>query len=385
MSHDPPQEQFLFSFAESTLLSNTLKHTFGHLNCPACDAERDAIMYDPAELRTLRFPAAASRWLEFRKTKLKPRTWAGYEMHVEQLGRFFSDQVLKDIHIGHVKRYQDDRVANANSLWPEAANASYVNHQLCVLQMVLKHAGQMVDGRWHSEWDKIAPHYEALRTPAPLTPKVLSDVEEMMVFQVAASNPDWEVAYWAASITCNTGASGTELRHIQIKDLHLSERGAFFFVNPNTAKNHFRGRMVALNATAEKQLRRALVRAQSMGSTQPDHFLFPKRKGRNSWEPTKPASDSWLKRAFKELREATGISWLTPHCFRHQHITLRIEAGDPIEMVAKDVGHSATAMTRHYTHVRRERQQESMNKIDPSVRFGVQSSRPEPKVKTFSR
>jgi integrase len=76
------------------------------------------------------------------------------------------------------------------------------------------------------------------------------------------------------------------------------------------------------------------------------------------------------------LRDAVGIPWLTPHCFRHQHITLRIESGDPIEIVAKDVGHSATAMTRYYTHIRRERQQESVNRIDPSVRFAPQGVAP---------
>jgi integrase len=88
------------------------------------------------------------------------------------------------------------------------------------------------------------------------------------------------------------------------------------------------------------------------------------------WDPTRPASSSWIRRQWNELRSAAGLPWLTPHCFRHQHITLRIESGDPIEIVAKDVGHSAPAMTRYYTHTRRERQKVSVDAIDPLRRFG---------------
>jgi integrase len=197
-----------------------------------------------------------------------------------------------------------------------------------------------------------------------------------MFFQVAARNPDWEIAYWVASLTCNTGASGTELRNLQRKELHLDARVPFFFIKPETANNDGHGRPVVLNETALKQIRRCVERAERLGSTLPDHYLFPWRRARGKHDPTRPATAAWLRRPWKELCEAAGFPDLTPHCFRHQHITLRIESGAPIKLVAKDVGHSAVAMTRYYTNLRRRPEPRSISKIDPRSRFGTQRAVP---------
>lgn len=338
-------------------------------------------MYDPEQFSKLRFQEAGEQYLAARRGTLKPRTHYGYEHHVKHLSVFFGEMRLHQIHVGHMMAYQKARRDNDGGTWftpgndpghaqsneratpwPHKAKASLINHELSTMQSILKRA---------NEWEKIRPHYEPLPTPPPSKPKVLSDTEEMKLFQIAAQNQEWELAYWVASITCNTGASGTELRNIQLHDLHLGGRIPFFTINPETAKHQVRGRDVALNPTALKQVERCLERARALGSVQQDHYLFPKRiRGTNRYDPAKATSASWLRRQWEALRAAAGMPWLTPHCFRHQHITLRIEAEESIELIAKDVGHSATAMTRYYTHSRRERQQVSVNKIDPSVRFG---------------
>jgi integrase len=318
-------------------------------------------MFDPDKLRRLAFSAAAEKWLESRKQYLKPRTFYGLQQHVLRLNAWFGSQTVSRIHVGHLREYQQARLANVDGRWPKKAGPSLINHELVTLRGVLERAG---------EWKKIDPHYEALRTPPAKNPKVLTDTQEMMVFHLASTNPDWDLAYWVGSITCNTGASGTELRHIRLSEMDLNDRIPYFFVNPLTAKNDGRGRCVILNCTAVKQMRRCLERANKLGSHLPDHCLFPLRVCPGVWDVTRPASASWLRRPWNELRKAAGIPWLTPHCFRHQHITLRVENDEPIEMIAKDVGHSAVAMTRRYAHVRRERQKASVDAIDPTVRFG---------------
>lgn len=324
-------------------------------------------MHDPAELSKDRFPEAAGKYLSARQMYLKPRTFYGYEQHVKHLSVFFGSMRIADIHVGHLQEYQRQRAHNENKQWPKKAHASIINHELSTLQQILKRADQ---------WTKIEKYYEPLKTPPPSTPKVMSDQEEMMLFDIASQNPDWSIAYWACSITCNTGASGTELRHIRLQDINLDARIPFFIIRPETAKNDFRGRPVVLNSTAEKQIRRCLERAASLGSHLPEHYLFPKRvRGTSQWNPELPTSASWLRRSFEALREAAGIPWLTPHCFRHQHITLRIESGEPIESVAKDVGHSSASMTRYYTHIRRETQLSYLDRIDPTKRFPPQSVR----------
>lgn len=377
MSHSPPQEQFSFSFASNKVGVTILVHTFGHLNCPACDATRDRFMYDAEELSKLHFRDAAAKYLQARKLYLKPRTWVEYEHNGKQLAKFFGEMRLYQIHVGHLQEYQQHRSTNAcehgkpnglgcaqgctSGLWRKPANASKVNHEMSFMQSVLKQADQ---------WDKIEKFYEPLRTPGPKKPKTLTDAEEMRVFTVAATNPDWNLAYWVASITCNTGAAGTELRHLRLMDLHLDLRKPCFDINPDTAKNDYRGRTVLANETACKQLRRCLERANKLGSARPEHYLFPQRiRGTNRYDPTKPASASWLAKQWKSMREAAGFPWLTPHCFRHQNATLRIEMGQPIELAAIALGHSAASMTRKYVHGRENREAETVDAIDPMRRF----------------
>ena len=354
----------LFDLPCDISVEQSLKHTFGHVECPACDATRARMMFDPDKLRRLNFSAASDLWLESRKPYLRPRTFYLYGQHVKHLQAFFGKQVLYKIHIGHIREFQKARLVNADGQWPKKAGPSLINHELSALQQILKRA---------DEWKKIDLHYEPLPLPSWRPPKVMSDEEEMRLFSVAASNPDWQIAYWVASITNNTGASGTELRNLRYEDVHLEARIPCFRVDSETAKNEFRGRMVAMNQTAKKQMERCMERGRKLGSGKPQHYIFPFREAPGRWDPTRPTTDAWLRRSFKLMREAAGIAWLTPHCLRHQHITLRYEAGESEQTIALGVGHQSPRMTRHYSSLRRETQKNAVDAIDPSRRFGIRS------------
>lgn len=73
-----------------------------------------------------------------------------------------------------------------------------------------------------------------------------------------------------------------------------------------------------------------------------------------------------------EVAKAAGLPWLTPHCLRHQHITLSVENKEPIALIKKRVGHGGMSqeMTEYYTHARRGTQRKFVDALDPSVRFG---------------
>jgi len=322
-------------------------------------------MMDPDKLRRLKFSEAAPCWLETRKPYLRPRTIDGLTLHISQLAKFFGELPLHKIHIAHIRDYQAARAENRSGLWTRRCGASIIRHELSTLQSILRRAG---------EWSKIKDFYEPPKLPRRSKPKVLSDRQEMEVFIIASRSPELEVAYWAGSITCNSGASGTELRHVQLEDLYLDQRTPGFYVKSETAKCEERGRFVVLNPTALKQMQRCMERAQKLGSSRPEHYLFPRRTAPGKFDPAQPASESWLRRGFDKLREATGIEWLTPHCFRHQHITLRVEAGEPLELVSKDVGHASIRMTREYLHLRGNVRSAGVNAIDPTVRFGPRAS-----------
>jgi integrase len=315
---------------------------------------------DPELLRNLRFSAASQIWLETRKPYLKVRPFYLAGQHVKHLSVFFGEMQVRKIHIGHIREYQKARTHNPSGLWKHRAGPSLINHETSALQSVLKRAG---------EWDKIKPHFEALPMPRWKPPKVLSDEQEMLVFSIASSNPKWELAAWAASLTVNTSVAGVELRSIQLQHVNMDSRIPTLLVDAETAKEEIRGRIVVLNSTAQVMMTNCLKRAAKLGSYEPNHYLFPFRKGPGNWEPTKPTTASWLRRPFEELRAATGIPWLTPHCFRHQHATLSYEAGEPEQTIRLRMGHVSERMTRYYSNLRRESQKTAVDAIDQMARF----------------
>ena len=356
----------LFIRQESINVS-PLQHTFGHLDCPACQATRDEMLRnDPDLLRNLEFSAAAKIWLSTRQPYLRDRTFYLYGQHVKHLSVFFGRMQLRKVHIGHIREYQKARTSNQDGLWSKPCGPSLLNHETSALQQILERAG---------EWEKIKRHFEPIPLPRWKPPKVMSDEEEMRLFSVASSDPSWALAFWVCAITCNTGASGTELRNMRLKDIHMDARKPFFAIDAETAKEGVRGRVVLLNATAQIMVRKCMERGAQLGSYLPEHYLFPFRRAPKHWDPMRPTTASWLRRSFGELRIAAGLPWITPHCFRHQHITLSYEAKEDEATIQLRVGHTSPRMTRWYLSSRNDHQSAAVDAIDPSSRFGPTSEK----------
>jgi len=331
-----------------------LQHTFGHIDCPACIATRIDIMgHDPDSLLKLKFPTAAVIWLETCQPYMKERSFYMKAHHVKQLGRFFSELIPAEIHIGHLRQYQRARATNENRMWKRPAQASLINHELSVMQQLLKRCGR---------WNDFREHYHPLPTPPSQKPKVMTQKEEYRLFKVAQTNIDFELAYFVASLSVNTTACGSELRHLRIE--HVSLDAGRFTINPEHTKNQYRSRTIPLNGTAREAMEQCIKRAKSLGSYMPEHYLFPKRVTRNLWNPYQPASTSWLRTSFNALREAADLPWLTPHCLRHCAITKMLENGAPIEVVKTISGHISDQMVRHYSHTRFAASLDALNKID---------------------
>src|SRR6185437_3956508 len=180
-----------------------------------CEKDRAQALCNPEKLRTLPFAAAADFWLDTRKDNLRPRTYYGYKLHVKSINKFLGTIPLQKLHIGHILNYSRARTSNEGNMWDKAAGASIVNHEVVTIQQVMDLAG---------EWERIAGVYKALPLPRKKKPKVMSDEEEMRLWAVASSVPEWEIAYLVASIGVNTGAVGGELRHLQIEDVQLDAR-----------------------------------------------------------------------------------------------------------------------------------------------------------------
>ncbi|HMC32708.1 MAG TPA: tyrosine-type recombinase/integrase [Candidatus Angelobacter sp.] len=303
----------------------------------------------PLQYRTLPFEEAAGHWLEIKKLhSKKPRTIEMYEWYIRNLQKFFSGVLLSQMHIGHFLEYQRQRRLSAGP--------SCINHELNTLAQILKMADL---------WDLIEKHYKALPVPNWTPPKVLTAEEEERFFRVAAGNPDWSIAYWAASLTNNTSAMGIELRYLQMKHIFLEQEPPTIHIPDAKVKNEFRARVVPLNAVAAKQVRRILERAKQLGAWHPDHYVFPFRVKRGSYDISRPASPYFLRSAFRSMRKITGLNWLQPRNFRNQVITKLFESGAPDETIMSIAGHQSIKMSRYYSRIRITAKAEALDAICP--------------------
>ncbi|ADV83865.1 integrase family protein [Terriglobus saanensis SP1PR4] len=294
--------------------------------------------------------------MEWRQPYLKNGTAGTYLTYIAGLDRFFRALRLEEITPGHMREYQIHRSRNEGGFWAKAAGPSVVNHELNTLSQILDHAGL---------WEPMKKFYTPLKLPRWTPPRTMTQAEEDQLFAIAASNPDWELAYLVASITNNTTASGVELRYLKISDVMLHTNPPQIHIASDAVKNEFRGRRIPLNETALKQFERALMRAHRLGSTQQTHYLFPLRVHRGAYDPTRPASSSWLRKPFDELRKAAGLPWLRPHDLRHQAITRMLECGAPETSVMAIAGHVSRQMMEHYSHTRMDAKMEVLRAIEP--------------------
>jgi integrase len=331
-------------------------HTQGHINCPLCEASL-AMVNQETNLSELKLKDAAPLWLKSREKYISPKTHDLYRQFIKKgLEPFFGDIRLLDIHVGHLREYQEWRqrpyeqmFANKNGEQRRRvfhAHESTVNHELNCLSQILRRAGL---------WHKLKDHYEPLRLPKLIPQRVMSEEEEDRFFQVASTNPAWFVAYCASSLSANTTAAGCEIRGLRLKDIDLQSRpdasSGLIYVPDNSVKNEFRARVIPLNARARLQVERLLHRAKCVGSYEPDHYLIPFRVKRGTYDPQRPTM-GW-RTAFREVRAAAGLPWLRQHDLRHQAITKLLERADVSEETVKAIaGHVSKKILDTYSHIR---------------------------------
>ena len=93
-------------------------------------------------------------------------------------------------------------------------------------------------------------------------------------------------------------------------------------------------------------------RAMNLAGGMPHHYLFPYgRNGGHSYDPSRPMSDSGLKKLWHEVRTEAGMPWLRPYDLRHTAITRLAEDGTSISTIMSLAGHISRKMQQHYTTI----------------------------------
>jgi hypothetical protein len=100
-----PARTLVTSSAPHSERINAIQHTLGHVQCPACEIRRYRMM---SPLASLSFSDAAEEWLVQHRRYIAARTIADYQQYIKALSQFFKMQ-LSEIHIGHIREYQDWR------------------------------------------------------------------------------------------------------------------------------------------------------------------------------------------------------------------------------------------------------------------------------------
>ena len=346
--------------------NSSLDHTRDHVDCPACQATNRALVADSADLATMPFQEAARTWMLLRvqDQELKPRAHETTQGYLNALEKFFGGARLCDITPGHVRGYQLARQANRMRCdgeeikpWLRLAGNSTVNHEISVLGQMLTHCRL---------WHRIKPYYFPLSIPKWSPREILSEEEEEQLWEKASRHPEAALAYWVATITNNTTASGIELRGLRLKHLFLRDDGiSEIYIPDDSVKNTSRPRKIALNPTARWAVVQCFKRALKLGCCEPEHYLFPFWMRRNAYDPTKPASRFFLRKSWEKLRKATGFAELNPHDLRHNCITRLLENDVNEHTVIAIAGHVSRQMLEYYAHHRRGVKYAAVLAIEP--------------------
>ena len=126
---------------------------------------------------SLTLAEAGPKWLLEHSRILKSNTIRNYNASLKPLNRFLGTICLKDIDVGHFRRYQEAR--------GDVAGHYMINGELSVLQMIMKECG---------EWDRIKDFYKPMPVPKRRGGHSISGEEERTLREVAFSRPKWRLA-----------------------------------------------------------------------------------------------------------------------------------------------------------------------------------------------
>lgn len=287
-----------------------------------------------AALTSLPFSDACDQWLDSRRPYLAEKTQYEYGLSIQTLSKFFGELRVQEIDGDLVRAYQRMR--------QQSVGSSAINHELNVFIQVRKRIGLPLTD------------YQALPLPKEERGRALSPEERERLFRTASSNPGWESAYLFALIAVNTTAGPKEVMTLRLRDVDIG-RGTIR-IQPEGVKNIHRIRTIPLNAEALAAVNRALLRAQSLGAVEEDHYLFPFRVygGQNpKYDPAR--HQMTMKTSWTSLREAAKLHGLRMYDLRHHAITAMLENPDISEETIEDIaGHVSRRMKKRYSHIRME-------------------------------
>jgi integrase len=252
---------------------------------------------------------------------------------------------------------------------------SYLNMEMGAIRGILKRAR-----RWHMIAEDVRPLKETRSVG-----KALAHEDKMALLQTAASRPDWRVARCAAVIALSTTMRGCELKGLRWRDVNLLNR----VLTIKRSKTDAGERVIPLNAEAMAATLELYKRAETLGATKLDDFVFPACENGNI-DPTRPQADwrtAWrnltcavtcpgcgllqgpnARCSNKECHEdisriKSPLAGLRFHDLRHHAITELAESQASDQTIMAIAGHVSQKMLAHYSHIRLDAKRRALDAL----------------------
>jgi len=294
-----------------------------------------------------RLSDAIGAYLDAKRMRCSPRTIELEEERLSLVKKHFGDVALSAITATAIAEFQRTR--------HEAGIANRtINMDVGVLSRVLKSCGR---------WRALADHVHNLPERQHPVGRALTAEERKRLFDAAASSPEWEHVYCAAIVAANTSMRPVEVKHLRRCDVDLVKR----LLHVRRSKNETSHRVIPLNASAIEAAARMFERADLLGHTEPEHYLWPACQwGR--YDATKPML-KW-DTAWRALRDEAGLHGLRFHDLRHTVITELAEMGVADHVLESISGHLSRRMLEHYSHIRIDAKRQALDALDNLRRDG---------------
>lgn len=297
----------------------------------------------PPDSYSIKLFAAIDDYLKAKKATANTNRAVAFDRErLEVVKRVLGDVRLSAITARSIEGFQAKRRL-------EGASNRTVNMDVGALRQVMKRFKQ-----WRRLEDDIRMLTESGGEPVG---RVLTSEEQERLFEIAERNTEWEHVYCAGILAANTSMRGVEVKHVRRMDFDSVKR----VIHVRRSKNETSKRVIPLNESAFAAVDRMVKRADVLGHTAPEHYLWCASQ-HHKLDPTKPAR-KW-DTAWRALREAAGLSGLRFHDLRHTVVTRLLEAGEPDHVVESITGHLSRRMLEHYSHIRLSAKKDALDRLD---------------------
>jgi len=279
-------------------------------------------------------------WNSFRAARISKTTDNSERYRLQHLQKLLGDVKLKQISSTDLDNYVTRRLE-------QGIGNDSINKEVRLWSMILRKA---------KLWRQLEDDYKPLRVATSDVGQALTREQLQHLAEVAATNPAWEGCFYGSVLAANTGMRGCEIKRLRIGVVDLERKQ--IRILRKVSKTDASARFIELNGDACEAVARLLLRARSLGATEPEHYLMPKNlsrishgthKGERGYDPNQH-QEMWDS-AWRSLTEAAGFPGLRFHDLRHSFCTAMIERGISVGVVQSIIGHMSAKMVLHYTHV----------------------------------